>query len=101
MKFSFSALLLLSLLPAARAADDADKAEAVNKDLQNFQGTWSVLSMDLDGKPLAEERRKKIRLTIKGEDFKFDDGNGQPGVGLYKIDPTKNPKELDIVITEG
>ena len=80
-------------------ADTAQDA-AVKKDLENFQGVWTVESMDLDGKPLTEEQRKKIKLSIKGENFTFDNGSGaEPG--SYKIDPSKNPKELNIVISEG
>ena len=79
---------------------DAAKEEAVNKDLENFQGVWTVVSMELNGKPLPEERRKKTRLTIRGEHFTFDTGH-DTHEGLYKIDPTKDPKELNIVITRG
>ena len=80
---------------------DAAKDEAIRKDLENFQGTWTVESMDLDGKPLAEEKRQKIKLVIKGEDFRFHNAEGGSEPGLYKIDPTKDPKELNIVISEG
>ncbi len=91
-RWAILCLMLVGLLGA--------KDEAVEKDLVNFQGVWTVESMDLDGKPLPEENRKKIRLTITGENFSFDNGSGaEPG--LYKIDPTKEPKELNIVITEG
>src|SRR5690348_1599565 len=76
------------------------KSEAIAKDLQNFQGTWVVESMEMDGKPLAEDRRKAIKLTIDGENFTFETAKDSHG-GLYKIDPTKNPKELNIVIIRG
>ncbi len=95
-------LHILALLPLTFSLAGADAAsEAAKKlDLENFQGTWTVVSMELDGKPLPEEQRRKTRLTIKGENFKFNNGGGDEP-GLYKIDPTKNPKELNIVITEG
>lgn len=92
------ALTVLSLVFWMGA--DTAKDAAVKTDLENFQGTWTVVSMEMDGKPLAEDKRQKIKLSIKGENFTFDNGDGaEPG--LYKIDPTKNPKELNIVITEG
>jgi uncharacterized protein (TIGR03067 family) len=80
-------------------AGDA-KENAVTKDLEQLQGVWSVVSMEMDGKPLSEERRKKTRLTIRGEKFTFDTG-ADSHEGLYKIDPSKDPKQLDIVITRG
>lgn len=76
------------------------KEEAIAKDLEKLQGVWSVVSMEMDGKPLSEERRKKTRLTIRGEKFTFETGVDSHE-GLYKIDPTKDPKQLDIVITRG
>ncbi len=92
------ALAWLSLTFSLAGADATFEA-AKKLDLENFQGTWTVVSMELDGKPLPEEQRRKTRLTITGENFKFNNGGGE--LGLYKIDPTKNPKELNIVITEG
>jgi uncharacterized protein (TIGR03067 family) len=91
------AVVILSLV-FLLGADSAD--QAVEKDLERFQGVWTVESMELNGKPLSEERRKKIRLTIKGENFTFETG-ADSHAGLYKIDPSQDPKELNIVITRG
>ncbi len=96
MKFCAWAVFSGMLLAAAGNSKDA----AVQKDLENFQGVWTVESMQLNGKPLSEERRAKIKLTIKGENFTFETGNDSHE-GLYKIDPTKDPKELNIVISRG
>jgi uncharacterized protein (TIGR03067 family) len=93
--------LAVGLVAVLSIGADAAKDAAVRNDLENFQGTWTVESMDLDGKPLAEEKQQKIKLEIKGEDFRFYGAEGGSEPGLYKIDPTKDPKELDIVITEG
>lgn len=95
MKLSIVAALSLLLFLGADA-----KTEAVKKDLENLQGVWTVVSMELNGKPLSEERRKKIKLTIQGEKFTFETGQDSHE-GLYKIDPIKDPKELNIVITRG
>ena len=86
----------LLLVVCAGAASET----AVKKGLEDFRGTWTVVSMEMDGKPLPEERRKKIKLTIKGENFTFETGNDSHD-GLYKIDPTKDPKELNIEVTRG
>ena len=91
-------VLLLSLICCFGA--DAAKDDAAGEDLKHFEGTWVVESMQLDGKPLPEADRRKIRLTIKGENFTFTGSSGSEP-GLYKVDPTKDPKELNIVITEG
>ncbi len=96
MKYHALAVFLSLVFLGADAANE----KAVKEDLENFQGTWTVVSMEMDGKVLSEEKRQKIKLTIKGEDFTFDNGDG-PEPGLYKIDPRKDPKELNIVITQG
>jgi uncharacterized protein (TIGR03067 family) len=92
---ALAVLSLVGLLGADTAKDDA-----VKKDLKALQGTWTVVSMEMDGKFLPDESRRKIKLTIAGEAFTFDNGEGTHG-GIYKVDPTKDPKELDIVITRG
>ena len=96
MKSCVLAVFSVMLLAAADNSKDA----AVQKDLENFQGVWTVESMELNGKPLSEERRAKIKLTITGEKFTFETGIDSHE-GLYKIDPTKDPRELNIVITRG
>jgi len=79
---------------------DGAKEAAVQEDLKNFQGVWTVVSMEMNGKFMPDETRKKIKLTIQGEKFTFDNA-GDAHEGLYQIDPTKNPKQLDIVIIRG
>src|SRR5262249_8780047 len=74
--------------------------EAKDRDLSVLQGTWRPVSMEMDGKFLPEAQIKKVRLTITGEKFTFDTGEDSHD-GLYKINPEKDPKQLDIVITRG
>lgn len=98
----FPALVLLSLgiqLGCGSKAESAGDA-AFKKDLETLQGVWTVVSMEQDGEPLAADRLSKITLTIKGENFTFDTGDDSHD-GLYKIDPSKDPKELNIEITRG
>lgn len=97
MKLPALTLVILSTLTlSARAADEAE----IKKGLEDFQGVWLVESMLEDGRPLPEKQTSKIKLTIKGENFTFENAAGSHD-GLYKIDPSKNPKELNIVITRG
>lgn len=78
----------------------APAPEAVKKGLEDFQGVWTVVSMQEDGKFLSPERLKKIKLTIKGENFTFETATDSHD-GLYKIDPTKDPRLLNIEVTRG
>jgi uncharacterized protein (TIGR03067 family) len=86
----------LSLLLAA----DAERDAAVKKGLEEFRGTWTPVSMEMDGKFLSTQRLKNVRLTIDGEKFTFETGDDSHD-GLYKLDPTKDPRELNIEVTRG
>lgn len=92
------ALTLLSL--SALLLAEPQKDAKFEQELAQFQGTWRPISMEMDGKFLSEEQIGKTRLTIKGEKFTFDTGQDSHE-GLYKIDPSHDPKHLDIVITRG
>ncbi|MEX2115219.1 MAG: TIGR03067 domain-containing protein [Pirellulales bacterium] len=89
-------LVAATLLLGAGAPTDAAVAEG----LKPFQGTWTPESMEMDGKFLSPERLAKVRLTIDGANFTFETAEDSHA-GLYKIDPSKDPKELDIEITRG
>jgi uncharacterized protein (TIGR03067 family) len=96
MKLEALALLPLLFLLAAEPA----QTEVYKQDLATLQGTWKPVSMEMDGKFLTEEQIGKTRLTIKGEKFTFDTGKDSHE-GLYKLDPSHEPKHLDIKITRG
>jgi uncharacterized protein (TIGR03067 family) len=91
---------LVSAAALALVAADPEKEAAIKKGLAAFQGVWTPVSMVEDGRPLSSERLSKVRLTIKGENFTFQTGTDSHD-GLYKIDPTRDPKELNIEVTRG
>lgn len=86
-----SAILLLSV---AVAADDAAG------ELAKFQGDWIIVSFIVDGKPAAADVVKTIKLNVKGDVSTFTIG-AVTAMGSYKLDPTKQPKWLDILVTSG
>jgi hypothetical protein len=51
-KIVLHALTVASLVFGLGA--DTAQEEAKKKDLENFQGTWTVVSMEMDGKPRHE-----------------------------------------------
>ena len=91
---------LLAIVSLVFLGADAGPNAAVEAGLKEFRGTWTPVSMEQDGKPLDPERLKKVRLTIDGEKFTFQTANDSHE-GRYKIDPTKDPKQLNIEVTRG
>ncbi len=91
--FSF---LAVSLLLGA----DASRQELAQKELERFQGDWVSVSYTVDGKPATPEQLKTIKLTVKGATSTFQ-REGQMGRGIYNLEPTRTPKEIDVHIYEG
>jgi len=68
-------------------------------DQEALQGTWQAVALELNGE-LADARAQaqaRTRYTIKGSQWL----NGQGGEAAVTLDPTKTPKEIDIVATGG
>src|SRR5262245_47507586 len=88
------AAFVAALFVAADAPDDA-----VKKEQEKLKGTWVVESFQLGEKTIDK---------LKGTTYQFNGEKliitipGQKGTeGTYKLDPSKNPKALDIVTPVG
>jgi len=81
--------------PAARG-DDKSKA-----DLDKLAGVWSCESAVNDGKPIAEATVQKLRLTLTKEGYKTERGEDVLFDSTYTIDATKEPKQINMIGTEG
>jgi uncharacterized protein (TIGR03067 family) len=95
MKLHLAIALASCCFLTAEASDDA-----ANKDIEKWQGTWLAVSMETNGKLAPQAELKKIKLTVKGTDYHFQNGDFSER-GSYKFDVSKNPKQLDIVVGEG
>ena len=91
----FSSLFacLASLAPAADPAPRGDTAA--------LMGTWTCAAAVVDGKPLAESVVKKLRLTIDAKRYKTERGGEVLFDSTYRIDPSKQPRQIEMIATEG
>lgn len=87
------ALLALSV-GLLLGADDADK------DYQRFEGTWTLVSAEENGKDPGKEFLKQSRLVVKGKEHTVTLG-GTTHKATHKLDPAKNPKTIDIQRDDG
>jgi uncharacterized protein (TIGR03067 family) len=84
------ALFAVALLVAADAPD-----EAVKKEQEKFKGTWIVESFQVGDKTL--DKLKGMTYRFDGDKVFIKVPDGKEIEGTYKLDPSKNPKELDII----
>jgi uncharacterized protein (TIGR03067 family) len=96
-------LVLLALLGACMLLSPAaaeEKADAGKKELDKFQGTWTFIAMEQDGKEAPKPDTPQT-ITFEGDKFTVKQGDKVVQAGTHKLDPTKKPKTADAKITEG
>ncbi len=68
---------------------------------KRLYGTWSCVSAIMDGKSLPEQTVALLRLTLTENRYKTEKGSEVLFDSSYKVDASKNPKEISMVGTEG
>jgi len=102
MARSFIGLLVVGVvfttISTIAFADDLED-EAIKKDRKHIEGTWRIVSLEIDGKKSMEEDIKKLTV-VNGSDgtwsLRVDDIEISKGTST--IDPTKKPKTIDFVV---
>jgi len=90
------AILTVTFLIGANAGDDTAR-----KDLEKFQGTWTLVSAERDGKKTPQEEATKLKLSINGNKFTLRKDSEVVSEGSMTLNPNKKPKQLDETITTG
>ena len=71
------------------------RGEKGKADKEKLQGTWIIVSADLDGKPLKEVIG--TTLTVAGDGCEQGKkGDKEYYEGKFKLDESKNPKHIDL-----
>jgi uncharacterized protein (TIGR03067 family) len=81
-----------------RALAVADDAAKVKAELEKFQGTWVDIYAEKAGKP--QEQVGDHQLKFDGESFSVADHGHVEEKGTFKLDPSKNLKEIDLRIRD-
>src|SRR5262249_54878273 len=66
-----------------------------------FQGKWKIASIEVNGEKVETERFAKAVLTITGDERLLKDDDKVVTRSKYKIDSSKNPKTIEIIVSEG
>jgi uncharacterized protein (TIGR03067 family) len=93
-------LFYAAAVPLAVAGDA--KEEAIKKDRMKYEGTWQVVSLEVDGNKSDEQDAKKITVVndVDGK-WRLEVDGKVIARGTSEIDPTKKPKAVDLTETEG
>jgi uncharacterized protein (TIGR03067 family) len=78
--------------------DDPASAEA-----KRLEGHWRGVALESDGRRATATELEAMKgggWVFKGSEVSFEDPNA-PGKSAYKLDPSKSPKEIDLIGTEG
>jgi len=84
-------VVIAGLLVGADTPKDAAK---------KLDGTWLMVSGEEEGKKLPEDRVKKARLVIKGNEHLVQVGSDTLK-GTHKVDTASKPYTIDAMDTEG
>jgi uncharacterized protein (TIGR03067 family) len=95
----------LALLAAAllAVAGDAPKDDAAHKELDQFQGDWTAVSLQYNGKTYPDVAGR-LRLTFKDNTATVSgDEEVQKAYGRVSLhlDPKPSPKAVDVTVTAG
>jgi uncharacterized protein (TIGR03067 family) len=90
-------VVMLASLSLAFAA--AVQAKDVKPDTEGIQGSWKIVRVENDGKPLPEEASKQVQFVFDGEKVRMVDNSGENKTqeAAFKLDQTKTPKALDLI----
>jgi uncharacterized protein (TIGR03067 family) len=64
-------------------------------------GVWSCSSATIDGRPLAEETAKELRLTLTADRYKSERGGQVLFDSTYRTDASTSPARIEMIGTEG
>ena len=93
-----AAILMCSAVALAQNPPPPPAATAANaKALETLQGTWIITSFNGQ----APETGVDVALVVTGEKYHQTVGDQVPERGGLKIDASKKPMTIDLVITEG
>lgn len=96
MRWSLATSFAVGLLIGSNAI----AADAPN-DKKGFQGTWILIAGEAEGKPLTKKELKDGTLEIKGDNYTVTLADKKTVKGTQKLDPTKQPKTIDITDASG
>jgi uncharacterized protein (TIGR03067 family) len=79
---------------------DASKDDAVKKDLEALQGTWTAVIVERNGQKAPQEVLKNFKVVIEGDKMIINPDSDNR-TSTFKLDPSKKPKAMDNTPEQG
>jgi uncharacterized protein (TIGR03067 family) len=73
----------------------SDGSQSAAEDLQKLQGVWEVTGGEVNGSAISESDIPPITLTITDKSYRVE-REGNTDRGAFTLDPSKQPKQMDI-----
>jgi uncharacterized protein (TIGR03067 family) len=89
-------LVILGLLTAVSAADEKEKAKAIEQEQKKLKGRWKQVSVETGGQERAVPDQAAPIVTIDGDKWISETRKGKVE-STFVIDPTQSPKAFDWV----
>jgi uncharacterized protein (TIGR03067 family) len=93
-------LVLPAIAAASIIAVVALAADKGKSDQDAIQGTWGIVSVEIDKQLMPSEMAADARLVINSEKYSFALSDTKLELA-YKLHPDKTPKAIDLTVTEG
>jgi uncharacterized protein (TIGR03067 family) len=99
MRISVAASWIILVSSVAYADDPKDDVKA---EMKKLAGTWQVVPLDgFEKDETAKAAAKKLKIMIEGDKYTvFEEGKAVEE-GTLQIDPSKQPKTIDMKVTKG
>jgi len=97
MRTTSSAILVCSLLCAGFCASAA-QAEVPADELKKLQGTWTFVSLSMDGKDVSMKKAEVSAFVIKADQLTVLGPKGEQGslLTIKALDPSHSPGWIDL-----
>lgn len=93
------ALLALTILTGGLLAT-AGEDDAAAKEREKFQGTWTIVSIEVGGKK-SKDPVDAATVVFQGTKYVIKAGDEVVEEGTFEIDPSKAPKWIAVTATAG
>jgi uncharacterized protein (TIGR03067 family) len=92
--------LLLFVATGLMLRADPPAPDRAKNDVARLQGTWAIVSVEIEGKPLAMDDLKSARLIVQGKQYSFKLGKTELEF-TYKLNVSQSPKAIDLIGAAG